>query len=59
MSLFIGGLSFSDQAHMNEVRLGVLAGSAISALIGYTVLRLSARPDEDAVAEDLKTPALH
>ena len=59
MSLFIGGLSFSDQAHMNEVRLGVLAGSAISALIGYSVLRLSARPDEDAVAEDLKTPALH
>ena len=59
MSLFIGGLSFSDQAHMNEVRLGVLAGSAISALIGYTVLRLSARPDEDAVTEDLKTPALH
>ena len=59
MSLFIGGLSFSDQTHMNEVRLGVLAGSAISALIGYTVLRLSARPDEDAVAEDLKTPALH
>ena len=59
MSLFIGGLSFSDQAHMNEVRLGVLAGSAISALIGYTVLRLSARPDEDAVAEDLKAPALH
>lgn len=59
MSLFIGGLSFSDQAHMNEVRLGVLAGSAISALIGYTVLRLSARPDEDAAAEDLKTPALH
>ena len=59
MSLFIGGLSFSDQAHMNEVRLGVLAGSAISALIGYTVLRLSAHPDEDAVAEDLKAPALH
>mgnify|MGYP001477473878 CR=1 FL=1 len=59
MSLFIGGLSFSDQAHMNEVRLGVLAGSAISALIGYTVLRMASRKDEDAVAEELKAPALH
>lgn len=59
MSLFIGGLSFSDQAHMNEVRLGVLAGSAISALVGYTVLRMASRKDDDAVAEDLKTPALH
>lgn len=44
MSLFIGGLSFADQALMNEVRLGVLTGSAISAIIGYTVLRYVVRP---------------
>lgn len=41
MSLFIGGLSFADQAQMNAVRLGVLAGSAVSAIAGYTILRIS------------------
>ncbi|MCB2135918.1 MAG: Na+/H+ antiporter NhaA, partial [Rhodobacteraceae bacterium] len=40
MSLFIGGLSFSADDHMNAVRLGVLLGSALSALTGYGVLRL-------------------
>jgi NhaA family Na+:H+ antiporter len=44
MSLFIGGLSFSEQSHMNEVRLGVLTGSAVSALLGFAVLRWVARP---------------
>jgi len=39
MSLFIGSLSFSDAALMNEVRVGVLAASAISAVLGYGVLR--------------------
>lgn len=39
MSLFIGGLSFDDQAMMNQVRLGVLAGSGIAGLLGWTVLR--------------------
>ncbi|MCB2128590.1 MAG: Na+/H+ antiporter NhaA [Rhodobacteraceae bacterium] len=46
MSLFIGGLSFEDQDHMNAVRLGVLTGSAVSALLGYAVLRLAPRHDE-------------
>jgi NhaA family Na+:H+ antiporter len=39
MSLFIGSLSYADPALMNEVRLGVLAGSTISAIIGFSVLR--------------------
>ena len=39
MSLFIGSLSFADATLMNEVRLGVLSGSAISAVIGFLVLR--------------------
>ena len=38
MSLFIGGLSFSDAEMMNQVRLGVLSGSIISAILGYVVL---------------------
>lgn len=41
MSLFIGSLNFEEDAQMNAVRLGVLAGSLISAAIGYAVLRLS------------------
>lgn len=50
MSLFIGSLSFSDPALMNEVRLGVLIGSGISAVVGYLVLRAATRP-EDAPVE--------
>lgn len=41
MSLFIGSLSFSDIAQMNAVRLGVLSASAVSAVLGYTVLVLT------------------
>ncbi len=46
MSLFIGGLSFENPEQMNEVRLGVLAGSLISAILGYTVLMLSGERKE-------------
>jgi NhaA family Na+:H+ antiporter len=41
MSLFIGSLSFADPAMMNDVRLGVLTGSAISAVTGFLVLRFA------------------
>lgn len=44
MSLFIGTLSFADPALMNAVRLGVLSGSAISALMGVAALMLAAKP---------------
>lgn len=43
MSLFIGSLSFADPAQMNAVRLGVLSGSLVSAILGYGVLMLAAR----------------
>lgn len=39
MSLFIGALAYNDDALNDEVRLGVLAGSALSALCGYLFLR--------------------
>ncbi|HHS94772.1 MAG TPA: Na+/H+ antiporter NhaA [Rhodobacterales bacterium] len=49
MSLFIGGLSFESAALMNEVRLGVLSASLISALVGYGVLMVASRkPAEEA-----------
>jgi len=43
MSLFIGTLAFHDPAYEAEVRLGVLAGSLLSAVVGYLVLRLGRR----------------
>lgn len=46
MSLFIGGLSFDTADNMNAVRLGVLAGSAVSAMTGYVVLLMAAQRRE-------------
>jgi NhaA family Na+:H+ antiporter len=48
MSLFIGGLSFSDPALANDVRLGVLTGSALSAVTGFALLRMAARKESSA-----------
>ena len=42
MSLFIGSLAFPDDAiRESQVRLGVLAGSLLSAVVGFLVLRLT------------------
>jgi NhaA family Na+:H+ antiporter len=51
MCLFIGALGFpGDAARIDEAKIGVLAGSILSAVVGYAVLRL-AKPmlsnDED------------
>ena len=44
MSLFIGGLAFpGESAMMDEVKIGVLVGSILSAVTGYVVLRLAPR----------------
>ncbi|PZU06999.1 Na+/H+ antiporter NhaA [Sphingomonas sp.] len=43
MSLFVGGLAFGEGAMLDEVKLGVLAGSLLSALAGFLLLRF-ARP---------------
>ena len=43
MSLFIGGLAFDDAALLNEVRLGVLAGSIASAMAGCAILAVTCR----------------
>ncbi|MEQ1548469.1 MAG: Na+/H+ antiporter NhaA [Chakrabartia sp.] len=39
MSLFIGGLAFSDAAMGDAVKVGVLMGSLLSAVAGWAVLR--------------------
>ena len=43
MSLFIGTLAFTDVQHISSVRLGVLAGSILSALAGICVLLLGTK----------------
>jgi NhaA family Na+:H+ antiporter len=48
MSLFIGALAFpGDAALIDQAKLGILAGSLLSALAGYAILRL-ARPTAEA-----------
>jgi NhaA family Na+:H+ antiporter len=43
MSLFIGTLAFAGPEAAAPLRLGVLAGSILSAVLGYAVLRLAPR----------------
>ena len=50
MSLFIGTLAFNDPATMNDVRLGVLLGSTLSALLGVAML-LGSSPRERLAAQ--------
>jgi NhaA family Na+:H+ antiporter len=42
MSLFIGGLAFTDPAQGDAVKIGVLMGSLLSAICGYALLRFAA-----------------
>ncbi|MFZ2997744.1 Na+/H+ antiporter NhaA [Sphingobium sp.] len=44
MSLFIGGLAFTDPLLVDEVKIGVLGGSILSAVVGYLILRTSPEP---------------
>jgi NhaA family Na+:H+ antiporter len=47
MSLFIGTLAFAGPEAAAPLRLGVLAGSILSAVLGYAVLRLAPRTTGD------------
>ncbi|WDI32199.1 Na+/H+ antiporter NhaA [Hyphococcus flavus] len=46
MSLFIGGLAFDEAALLNEVRLGVLAGSLGSGVLGCTLIIMARNANE-------------
>jgi Na+:H+ antiporter, NhaA family len=54
MSLFIGLLAFDGAPHMQDgTKIGVLAGSFVSAVLGWVVLRLGGRrPPSPAPSED-------
>ena len=51
MSLFIGGLAFTDRAQGDAVKVGVLLGSVASAMLGWAVLRTAA-PRSDLESDD-------
>jgi Na+:H+ antiporter, NhaA family len=57
MSLFIGMLAFPDPAQAAPLRLGVLAGSLMSALVGYAVLA-ACSPSRKAADRRNSTPPL-
>ena len=53
MSIFIGGLAFpGDQFLIDEAKIGILVGSAISAVLGYVVLRFSTEHPESTAQLD-------
>lgn len=50
MSLFIGSLAFenSTDQHTNQVRLGIIVGTVLSAIAGYLILRFASNPKENS-----------
>ncbi len=59
MSLFIGALAFPGEALLiEEAKIGVLMGSFLSAIVGFSILRFAPQPNEDedevAVTEPVK-----
>lgn len=63
MSLFIGELAFpgtgeASRLLRDEAKIGILAGSLVSAVLGYTILRLtSENPRGESLDEDERAPA--
>jgi len=54
VSLFVTGLAFDDLVLQDEAKVGILAASAIAALVGVVIL-LGARPPEgSAEGESLR-----
>jgi NhaA family Na+:H+ antiporter len=50
VSIFISELAFTDQALVDEAKIGVLAASALVGIAGYVTLRLVSRPEPGGVA---------
>lgn len=55
MSLFIGTLAFDSSEQLNAVRLGVLMGSILSALLGFAILRWQLAVSGVAVSSNIRT----
>jgi NhaA family Na+:H+ antiporter len=57
MSLFIGSLAFDTAEYLTPLRLGVVLGSALSAVCGYALLRLASRADQVERPSEAGRPA--
>lgn len=58
MSLFIGGLAFPGQPILiEEAKIGILTGSAISAVLGFAVLRLTTKHTPEECDDQGEQPA--
>ncbi len=55
MSLFIGTLAFDSSEQLNAVRLGVLMGSILSAVLGFAILRWQLAVSSMAMASNVRT----
>jgi NhaA family Na+:H+ antiporter len=51
VSIFITGLAFTDPAVIDEAKIGILAASAIAAVLALVVLRASARDEDEEIDE--------
>lgn len=59
MSLFIGGLAFSDSEHlMGATRIGVLGGSVVSAVLGTILLYQTLPARESAPSSEISANAV-
>ncbi len=57
MSLFIGNLAFADPALVDQVKIGVLAGSLVAAFVGYWLLSRALPPKRGAAGESVEASA--
>ena len=58
MSIFIGGLAFPNSPLLvEEAKIGILAGSAISAILGFIVLRLTTTHPQEECDDRGATPS--
>ncbi|MFN3700121.1 MAG: Na+/H+ antiporter NhaA [Alphaproteobacteria bacterium] len=55
MSLFIGMLAFEDIEHQAAIRLGVLSGSMISAVLGYLLIYYAPQAQDPEPGEDVES----
>ncbi len=55
MSLFIGSLAFGGSEKAFDERLGILAGSLVSGLLGYAALYMMGNPNKQS-AKDVQPP---
>ncbi|MEL6531388.1 MAG: Na+/H+ antiporter NhaA, partial [Pseudomonadota bacterium] len=58
MSIFIGGLAFPNSPLLvEEAKIGILTGSAISAILGFIVLRLTTTHTPEECDDQVNQPS--